>query len=164
MRLALLAADRVSADRRTGAVVLYGNSFWCAELSRVAGTKVTVRFDPDDLQSEVHVYDQSGAFIATAPVLERVGFLDAGAAQRRARQEGQLRRAVREKVELEQLIAAEDLAELMGDGPEAPAPAADPKVIRPVRLGRPAGPAPLATTHPMDRFADATDRLVRFAE
>ncbi len=163
LRLALLAADQVTADRRSGAVALYGNTFWCGELSKVAGTKVTVRFDPDDLQSEVHVYDAAGSYVASAPVLEAVGFLDAGAAQRRARQERQLKRAVRDKAEIEQLIAAEDLAELMGDGPEPATPVA-PNVIRPVRLRRASGAAALATSHPMDRFAAAEERLSRDAD
>ena len=164
MRLALLAADQVTADRKTGQVALYGNSYWCAELAAVAGSKVTVRFDPDDLHGEVHVYDATGAFVASAPVLERVGFLDAGAAQRRARQESQLKRTVREKLQLEQLMAADDLAELLGEGPAPDAPALAPNVIRPVRLKRAAGAAALATTHPMDRFAAAEERLVRFAK
>jgi putative transposase len=56
---------------------------------------VTVRFDPDDLTQPVHVYDRAGRFLATVPVLEQTGFLDAGAAQHRARQERELRKTVR---------------------------------------------------------------------
>jgi putative transposase len=76
----------------SGAITLFGNRYWSPELSAIAGKKVTVRFDPDDLTQPVHVYDRAGRFLATVPVLEQTGFLDAGAAQQRARQERELRK------------------------------------------------------------------------
>ncbi|WP_316311291.1 transposase, partial [Clavibacter michiganensis] len=54
LRLALLAAEDRTCDRQTGAVTLEGNSYWTGELADHAGKKVTLRFDPDDLHSEVH--------------------------------------------------------------------------------------------------------------
>lgn len=132
LRLALLAADEVSTDRQSGAVTLFGNRYWSAEMSALAGTKVTVRFDPDDLTAPVHAYDRNGRFLATVPILEQTGFLDAGAAQQRARQERELRRTTRRVEELEDLINASDLAAMIPDHEdEAPPPL--PAVLRAVR-------------------------------
>jgi putative transposase len=132
LRLALLAADEVRADRQSGAIMLLGNRYWSPEMSALAGTRVTVRFDPDDLTLPVHVYDTNGRFMATVPILEQTGFLDAGAAQSRARQERELRRTVRKVEELEDLINAGDLAAMMPDH-EDEADLPQPAVLRPVR-------------------------------
>jgi putative transposase len=132
LRLALLAADEVSADRQSGAIALFGNRYWSPELSGIAGKKVTVRFDPDDLTQAVHVYDRTGRFLASAPVLEQTGFLDAGAAGHRARQERELKKTVRRLGELEELINASDLAAMMPDY-EDEGTAPSPTVLRPVR-------------------------------
>jgi putative transposase len=132
LRLALLAADEVRADRQSGAIVVFGNRYWSPEMSALAGSRVTVRFDPDDLTLPVHVYDTNGRFMATVPVLEQTGFLDAAAAQARARQERDLRKSIRRVEELEELISAGDLAAMIpdhDDETDAPLPA----VIRPVR-------------------------------
>jgi putative transposase len=132
LRLALLAADEVRADRQSGAIVVFGNRYWSPEMSALAGSRVTVRFDPDDLTLPVHVYDTNGRFMATVPVLEQTGFLDAGAAQARARQERELRKSIAPVEELEELISAGDLAAMIpdhDDETDAPLPA----VIRPVR-------------------------------
>lgn len=168
LRMALLAADQVTADRRTGAISLYGNLYHAPELVRLAGGKVTVRFDPDDLHGEVHVYDAAGAFVATAQALERTGFLNVEGARTRARQDADLRKATRRKVELEGLITAQDLAALLPDDPEDTAPAIAPSVLRP-RFGRGAAAArsavpALETTHAIDRFMAAEERLLRLVE
>jgi putative transposase len=164
LRLALLAADEVSTDRQSGAVTLFGNRYWVSELVTLAGKKVTVRFDPDDLTKPVHVYDRAGRFLATAPVLEQTGFLDAGAAHHRARQERELRKTARQLEELEQLLNGADLAAMIPDhDDETPAPM--PSVLRPVRhrgltaaaLKRDA--AELASPSFIDRFSEAERRL-----
>jgi len=169
LRLALLAADEVTCDRQTGEVRLFDNRYWSEELIRLAGTKVTVRFDPDDLSQAIHVYDKQGRFLASAPVLMQSGFLDAESAKRRARQEADLRKSVRRSQELEQLLSAEELARMMPALPdEGPAPA--PSVIRPVRhRGATAAALKAASsavsepsqTHVMDRFAAAAERRLR---
>ena len=163
LRLALLAADRVRAHREDGSVVIAGNRYWTSALGRHAGELLTVRFDPDNLHSDVHCYDQAGAFIATAPVWEAVGFVDAEAARQRAKLEAEHRRAVRREVELQQLLAATDIAALLPDiePDETPAPGA-------VRLLRtrgalavaPAAPAPAEPRAPaiIDQFAAAMNR------
>lgn len=169
LRMALLAADRVRADRRTGAITFLGNRYWSDALSRVAGQLLTIRFDPENLHSEIHVEDARGQFVATVPIWEATGFLDAEAARRRARMEADHRRRTRELVELEQLLSADQVAALLpAHADETPAPS--PGAIRPVRVRGSAAVAaaavetpagePGATPSPfIDRFAGAVTRL-----
>ncbi len=96
MRLALLKADdAVMANGKTGAVKLHGNLYWHEDLVLVAGQRVTVRFDPDDLHAPVHVYARdTGEYLCSAPVEEAVGF-DNVAGARRPRREADYKKAVR---------------------------------------------------------------------
>jgi hypothetical protein len=130
--MALLAADQVTADRQSGAIHLYENRYWAPELSAHAGTKVTVRFDPDDLTAPVHVYDLDGRFLVTAEAIEATGFLDVDAAKARAKLEASWRSATRKAAELEQLLTPGQIAALLPVDETAPTlpPAA---AIRPVR-------------------------------
>lgn len=132
LRLALLTAEERMCDRQTGVVTLEGNRYWAPELADHAGKRLTVRFDPDDLHGEVHVYDRAGAFIATAPAIAREGFFDKASAGKRRAQEADLRRQVREVERLTDLIDVQALAALMPAHPDEtvlPIPA----VVRPVR-------------------------------
>jgi putative transposase len=141
LRMALLAAEKVTADRLSGAITFYGNRYWTEELHAVAGSKVVVRFDPEDLHSEVHVYTMDGRFVVSAPVQMAVGFLDVEAAKARSRQEAELKKAVRRAAELEDLLSPDQLAAMLpDDAPEEEAPS--PNVIRPVRMRGSAQAAP----------------------
>lgn len=159
LRLALLTADEVSTCRQSGAVTLFGNRYWVPELAQLAGKKVTVRFDPDDLTQPVHVYDRQGRFLVSAEVLEQKGFLDAGAAKERAKAHADLRKSIKRSEELEQLIAAKDLAAMMpAHIDEAPVP--NPTVLRPVRRIHSAAAARAVQ---VDQDADVTPFIDRFA-
>lgn len=132
LRLALLAADDRPTDRNDGSITLHGNRYWCEELGRIAGDRVTVRFDPDDLHAPIHVYDRAGPYICSAPVLYASGFLDTAAAKQRARLESDYKKSVKAMLEAEQLLKADELAAMyapIGDAPALP----EPSVIRPVR-------------------------------
>lgn len=115
LRMALLAAEKVTADRNTGAIRFYENRYWAEALNAVAGERVVVRFDPDNLSDEIHVYAMDGRFLATAPAIDATGFLDVEAAKTRARQEAELRKATRRAVEMENLLSAAQLAALLPD-------------------------------------------------
>jgi putative transposase len=106
LRMALLAADQVRADRKTGAVKVLGNSYWCQDLTRFAGQLITVRFDPEDATKPVHVYDGAGRFAATADMWESTGFLDAEAARRRSKLEGDHRKATKAAAQALSLLSA----------------------------------------------------------
>jgi transposase InsO family protein len=173
LRLALLAADQVRADRETGAVSVFGNSYWSPELARVAGQRVTVRFDPDRLHDDVHVYDERGDYVASAPVWQKTGFFDAEAARRTAKMHADYKRAAKRAAELERLLTPAELAAML---PTAPMPVMTPSnVARPIRprggaaqalapvIDIPA-PAPLAVAPESERFAAAIGRHLRLVE
>ena len=173
LRMALLAADQVSCDRKTGAITLAGNRYWSEELVELAGQRVTVRFDPEELHAPVHVYDHSGRFLATAPVWEATGFLDMGAAKKRQRLERSWKKSAKEAATALDLLSADELVAAMPDY-ETDDHAPSPTVVRPVRhRGQTAAqlktvsqvaeqplrtPAPEAT---IDRFARAAERHLR---
>lgn len=167
MRLALLTAEDRTCDRTTSVVTLEGNRYWAPELVHHAGKKLTVRFDPDDLHGEVHVYDRDGTFIATAPAIERSGFFDKAAARERRALEKAHREAAREAEKAAQLLAARDVAALLA--PATAAPVTTPGVVRPVRHRATRGnlalkPAPLteeqlAANRAVDRLAARAARL-----
>lgn len=132
LRLALLVAEDRRCDRENGSVTLAGNRYWSQEMIELAGRKVTVRCDPDNLHSEIHIYLESGEYFGAAPVIEATGFFDkAGAAHRHKLEKG-VRRSVRKAEEAAALLRADQLAELLS-GPSDPAPQSVPGVVRAVR-------------------------------
>lgn len=132
MRLALLtAADNLRTHRKDGSLVVAGNRFWCEELSQIAGEPVLVRFDPDNLHSEIHVYSRQGRFIATAPIWSAEGFADMGAANRLKKARKDWRNATKVAEEKLGLLDAEEVAARAPAFIEPLLP--EPTVIRPVR-------------------------------
>ena len=165
LRLALLAADQVTVDRRTSSITFAGNRYWSEELVAVAGQKVTVRFDPDDLSLPLHIEDRAGRFVCTAPMWEATGFLDMGAAKARQRLEKKWRKSAKAADAALNLLSAEALVAKLPnhDGDDA---APQPTVLRPVRVRGRGGaavavkPAPQPQGDPfMDRFDAAVGRL-----
>jgi len=131
LRLSKLTADDRPTDRNNGSITLHGNRYWSEHLSLIAGERVTVRFDPDDLHAPIHVYSREGEYLCSAPVLEATGFLDVEAAKTRAKQEARLRKAVKAVEVAEQLLEADQIAALLPAYVEDDAPEAS--VVRPVR-------------------------------
>lgn len=131
LRLALLAAEQIMVDRRTGEVKLYGNRYWSEDCGALLGQRVTVRFDPDRLHGEVHLYGQDGRFLTTAELIADTGFDDAASAKSAAKRHADYRRRIRDAAEAEQLLVADELAALQAQSRPAQVP--EPAVIRPVR-------------------------------
>lgn len=141
LRMALLAADQVRVDRRTSLLTIFGNRYWSPSCAHLRGQLVTVRYDPDDLRQDVHLYDQGGKYLTSAQMLENSGFLDADGAIRSAKRVAAHKKTIRAGIEAEQLLAAEELARLRPDAPIALLP--EPKVTRLVRhRGRAGGALP----------------------
>lgn len=166
LRMALLAAEQVRVNRQTGELHLYGNRYWSPECDALHGERVTVRFDPDNLHSEVHLYGQDGRFLTTAELIADTGFDDVAGAKATSKRHADFRRRVREGVEAEQLLEAEELAALLPDYQPAPIPQSN--VVRPMRYRGSAAVAqkpvavntPRAGAAPIDRVAAAVMRLV----
>lgn len=115
LRMALLAADQVRTDRKTGAIALAGNRYWAPELSEIAGQPVTVRFDPEQLHAPIHVYDRAGRFLVTASLWEATGFLDMAAAKNRQRLERNWKKSAKAAAEALDLLSADELVARMPD-------------------------------------------------
>ncbi|WP_225205360.1 transposase domain-containing protein [Novosphingobium huizhouense] len=131
MRLALLAGEQKRIDRQTGEIRLFGNRYWSPECGRLHGQQVTVRFDPDNLLRDVHLYDLQGRYLCAAQLLGDVHFLDAAEAKATAKRVAEYRRRIRDAVEAQDLLTAAQVASLQVDAPMPVLP--EPQVIRPVR-------------------------------
>lgn len=131
LRQALLAAEQKRVNSKTGVLELFGNRYWSEACDQLAGQLVTVRFDPDALKGDVHLYGQDGAYLTTAQVIDDTGFGDVAGAKATGKRWADYRRRMREGLEAEQLLAVEEIARLQADAPEVPMP--DPTVLRPVR-------------------------------
>lgn len=155
MRLALLSADRVFSDRKSGAITFAGNTYWAEGMLQYAGQRLTVRFDPDNLHSSVFAYDAKGALIAELPIWEATGFDDMAAAKAHAKRKGDLRKAVKATVAAERLLEAADIARALSGLGEVDAPMPEPAVLRPIRPARSGRTAAAQAPDYLDRFADA---------
>jgi transposase InsO family protein len=130
LRMLMLAAESIRADQKTGAVKIANNRYWTEKLIDHAGSLLTVRFDPDDLHSGVHVYRADGAYVAYAECIEAVGFADTTAAREHARKRRDFARATRTLARLENELTAEDIAAQLAGIDQAEAPAPETKVVR----------------------------------
>lgn len=128
-RLWLLAAEGIRS-RRDGSIELLGNRYWSEQLVDFAQTKLIVRFDPQNLHDGVHVYRLDGSFVASAPVIEAVGFADVEKARQHAQKRTAWLRAQRDMLEAERVIGIDQVAALLPTV-EAPPPP-ETKVVRPI--------------------------------
>lgn len=131
LRMALLAADNKMVNARTGEIELYGNRYWSEGCGRLHGQRVTVRFDPDNLMRDVHLYDLAGRYLTSASVIADTGFLDVAGARASAKRTAEYRRKIRDAADAEQLMLAEQVARMQVDAPDFALP--EPAVVRPVR-------------------------------
>lgn len=168
LRLALLAADQKRADPKTGAITIEGNRYWSQELSMIRGERVTVRFDPENLHAPIHVYDQSGRFLATVPLWEATGFLDMGAAKRRQRLERNWKKSTRQAAQDFDLLTADELVARMpeyDDETAKPEPGAARLVRHRGQTVAQLKTVSQAAENPLSNPAEATiDRVARAAE
>lgn len=127
-RLFLMAAEGVTADRRTGEVKLAGNRYWSPRLSDRAGEKLVVRFDPQDLSRPVAVYTRDGRYLCEADRIEAIGFNDMDAAREHARNRRNWLRAQREQLDIERRMSIQQVADLLP--PPEPLSVPTSKVVR----------------------------------
>lgn len=118
MRMALLAGEQKTVNRQTGEIQLLGNRYWSPDCDALHGQKVTVRFDPDNLLRDIHLYDLKGRYLCSAQVYEDVKFLDAAAAKANAKMLSEYRRRIRDAADAHELLTAAHVASLQVDAPE----------------------------------------------
>lgn len=86
--LLLMSREVVTAHKQSGMVTLEAgrgphgqNRYWCEALAELAGRKVAVHYDPENLGADVHVYSLAGAYLLTAQRMAGAGFNDTTAAR-----------------------------------------------------------------------------------
>lgn len=131
----LLAAERVSAQRGSGEIHLFGNRYWAPEMNAHAGRKVTVRFDPDNLHRAICVYSTDDRLICEAECVADTGFFDAEAAQEHGRRRAAWERVQREQMRLHRTLTADELADIYGSSPAPAAPPAEPPKVKRLAVG-----------------------------
>jgi len=149
LRLLLLSAKEVTASRVSGSFELYGNRYWSEFMTKLAGTKIQVRFDPNNLRDGAHVYASDGRYVGFAACIQRAGFNDTSAAKDVMRDRARLKKNSKDSLEIHRRLNAREVAALIPAQPARSTPI--PKVrrgyfgkSRPEHLGN-ASP-PLATT------------------
>ena len=125
LRIALLEAQERRCHREHGSVTLMGNRYWSPELIEFRGRDVIVRFDPENLHSDVHIYQSDGRYLCAAPVQEKTGFFAQEGAKQRAKDEAKMRKLEKAYREQAELLDAARVAELLsGHSETAPKPVA----------------------------------------
>lgn len=147
----LLISEPRTVTRPDGHVEIAGNRYWSPELVDHMGSKVVVRFDPEALQSDVHVHRLDNSFICLAKCVEKAGFLDLAAAERQAKLRKQFVRAVKERSEAEAGLSIDQLADMLPAVEPAPVP--EPRVIAPTFGNAALKPRVIPQSEPADTDA-----------
>lgn len=171
LRLALLSSEVVRTHRRDGSINFAGNTYWVPELSTMPGARVLIRYDPDDLHSEVHVYTQDDSFILTAKVWAAAGFATQEDARQLAKARSAYRKAVKKQEDALELLDGKAMAAALPRNPKPDAPQQAPSVTRIVHYQGNAArkvqpeiepseaPQKAPTPNFIDQFAAVTNRL-----
>lgn len=168
LRQMLLATEVVTAHSYSGSVSLAGNRYWSEALAPHAGTKLMLRFDPEQLHAAVEAYTLANVYIGRAECIAAVGFADTEAAREYKRARRQHRRATKAQLDAERRMSAAEIAEQLPEQAPEDLPAAG--VVAPIfGRGRPAAPPadPLARTGTDDTPHNESalgDLLKRIAE
>jgi hypothetical protein len=109
-RIWLLRGEGVKAHRDNGEIKIYETRYWAEWMYQVAGQKVTVRFDPDDLHAGLLVYAMDGTFLGEAPVLKKGKFFGVADAKEHARDKKAFERATKEAARIERKFTATEIA------------------------------------------------------
>ncbi|MDD7908535.1 transposase domain-containing protein [Pseudovibrio exalbescens] len=112
-RLWLMAAEGVKSRRPSGEIHLNGNRYWAPVMVEHAGSKMIVRFDPDNLHDGIFVYRLDGSFVCAAECIEAVGFNDTNAAREHARKRRAYLKALREAESIEKSLDIQEVADLL---------------------------------------------------
>lgn len=117
-RFCMMAGEGLTVHSKTAQIHLADNVYWSRELAGYAGRKVMVRFDPQNLHSDIAVYTMRGQFIDMAECIHAVGFDNAEAAREQARKWRAYLRAEREMLEAARRLSADQVARINTSLPE----------------------------------------------
>lgn len=129
LRQCLLAGEVRKANSRSGAVSIFGNTYWAGAMAPHAGERFTVRYDPDALHASVFIYLSNGQFLCEAPCFEAAGFADVASGRDHANKKKKFRKAQKDLAEVLSPIDIGSVADMIPDiAAQAPEEAS---VIRP---------------------------------
>jgi len=131
LRMALLSAEQVTVNRETSEVRLFGNRYWSEGCAAFHGQRVTVRFDPDNLQKDIHLYGADGRYLTSAQLWVDAGFFTQAEAVATKKREKDYRRRIRDGLDAEREMTMEELVRLQAGAPVVELPVST--VTRPVR-------------------------------
>lgn len=129
-RMCLLAPEAVTARKPDGHVEILGNRYWNERLPGLIGTKLVVRFDPDNLHQDVHVYRLDGSYVGPARCIADTGFFDADAAREHTRALGDWHKANKAVAAAECRLSAAEAAAMRPSLPEEDEALPEAKVVR----------------------------------
>lgn len=110
LRMWLLTAEGIRCKRDNGEIKLHGNRYWSDWMCRVAGKRVVVRFDPDNLHEGVHVSDLEGRYLGFASPISKGGFNNLQDAKDLARKRAQFIRKSKEVARAEKTLQDHEIA------------------------------------------------------
>jgi len=120
LRSFLLAAEKRFADRKTGAVELFGNRYWSEEVATLRGTHVVIRFDPDRLQEPVHIYRLDGSYVGVAAVMQAGRFNSSADARTHENARKKWIKAQKELAAYEKTLEPREIAAMLPEIDELP--------------------------------------------
>lgn len=134
LRLALLASQPLTLDGRENTIRLVGGMrFWSPELGAMKRQRVIVRFDPEKLSSDIHVYTVDGRYLCDAKMVAQGSFDNVGQARAQRALVRDYRKGLKAtakalvRLEASDVAAALPATDLVG----AMQASANPKIIRP---------------------------------
>lgn len=140
-RLWLMGQEVKKLHSGNGRFTLYKNVYWSDWMAEIAGRKVAVRFDPEDLHVGAYVYGLDGVFLGFAACQQAVGFFDATHGQEEARRVAAFKRQHKRMLDAHRSLKPADVAAHLNAIPREATAAPAAKVVRPeFGAGRGTGP------------------------
>ena len=145
----------------------YGrNRYWSDTSAKLAEQRVVAHFDPDNLHAGVFLYSLAGDYLCEAEYRPGVAFNNTSSAREAKKFREQARKAAEKEAKAVSRMSALERAALYAKVAQAPAPAADHKVIA-AHWSRPVDPrndARRTGTHDLLPDAPADDGATEFQE
>ncbi|WP_336718480.1 transposase domain-containing protein [Asaia bogorensis] len=128
----LRTAVNVTARSKNGEIHLFGNRYHAEFLLDHRGQLLTVRYDPDRLHDDLHIYALDGRLLGNAPVIVKSRFDNAHDAAASQRMRKKIARNMAEQAALHKQMSLTDLANMFPPLPdEEPLDIPEAKVVRP---------------------------------
>jgi putative transposase len=153
----LMASEAITTRKGSGEIHYLGTRYWASALNQIAGSKVIIRFDPDNLAKPVKVYDLQNRLICEAPAIADVKFDDVGAAREHARDRRELAKATQIVKDIHVKWSPERLGEFYAP-PAAPQAMQEPVRTKVTRVVTGGAQAPAAVVD--DAFNDSFSRAL----